>query len=74
MLIIDGPPENTQKWARYPAIPLLYDYMAKGCIVILDDANRKDEKEIIEMWKTEYKDLKGKYINSEKGAYYIVKK
>ena len=74
MLIIDGPPGNTQKWARYPAIPLLYDYMAKGCIVILDDTNRKDEKEIIEMWKTEYKDLKGEYINCEKGAYYLVKK
>ena len=71
MLIIDGPPGSTQNLARYPALPLLYKYLAKGCIIILDDAIREEEKEIMKMWASSYKDLVYEYINTEKGAYII---
>lgn len=50
MLIIDGPPRIIQKNARYPALPLLIDKFSDDCIIILDDANRTDEKTIIDMW------------------------
>lgn len=50
MLIIDGPPRIIQQNARYPALPLLLDKLSDDCIIILDDANRTDEKIIIDMW------------------------
>jgi len=73
LLIIDGPPGSTQKLARYPALPLLYKYLAKGCVIILDDAVREDEKEIMKMWAAKYKNLQFDYLDNEKGAYYIKK-
>lgn len=52
LLIIDGPPGNTQKLARYPAIPLLYEYFSDRTIILLDDTKRVDEKIIIKDWIT----------------------
>lgn len=54
LLIVDGPPGKTQKHARYPALPLLYDRLSNGATVILDDYFRTDETEITEMWAKEY--------------------
>ena len=52
LLIIDGPPGNTQKLARYPAIQLLYEYFSVRTIILLDDTKRVDEKIIIKDWIT----------------------
>ncbi len=68
MLVIDGPPFKTSKHVRYPALPLLYDYLSDNAIIILDDANRKDESEIIELWIKLYPNLKLKFIDSDKGV------
>lgn len=54
LLLIDGPPGPLQKESRYPALPLLYPYLSENCTVILDDANRTDERSIIERWLKEY--------------------
>ena len=50
MLIIDGPPGSTQSLARYPAVPLLHHYFSDKMIILLDDANRKDEVVIVQKW------------------------
>lgn len=50
MLIIDGPPASLQKFSRYPAIPLLKEFLADDYLILLDDTNRKDEKEIVQRW------------------------
>lgn len=50
LLIIDGPPGTTNPMARYPALPILNKYLSENCVVILDDANRNDEKAIIKEW------------------------
>lgn len=55
LLLVDGPPARTQKHARYPAVPMLYDYLSQNCEVFLDDINRKEEIEILELWKTQYR-------------------
>ena len=73
MLIIDGPPANSSKNARYPAIPLLIEKLNKGSIIVLDDANRKYEKQILTLWKKEYNCFEYEYINNSKGAYIIKK-
>lgn len=54
MLVVDGPPGNTQNVARYPAMPVLYDRLAGDCVVMLDDYNRKDEQQAVQMWKDKY--------------------
>jgi predicted O-methyltransferase YrrM len=53
VLIVDGPPSATGPLARYPALPLLGDYLSDRALVVVDDANRKDEKTIMRRWKSE---------------------
>jgi len=50
LLIVDGPPGYLQKLSRYPAVPLLKELFAEECSIMLDDTNRKDEKEIVQKW------------------------
>lgn len=50
MVIVDGPPKATGEDARYPAIPLLSEYLADSAIIVMDDYQRKDEQHIASMW------------------------
>lgn len=52
LIIVDGPPATTGKWARYPALPIVLETLPH-CEVhfVLDDYYRKEEKELIEEWK-----------------------
>jgi predicted O-methyltransferase YrrM len=68
MLVIDGPPGFLQHHSRYPALPLLFDRLAEGCVVFLDDAARPDEREIVEMWQMEFPTIEHEYINAERGC------
>jgi hypothetical protein len=75
LLIVDGPPSTIQKQARFPAYPVLKDEMNTNSHIYLDDADREDEEGIIEEWITEYEELKGEHIRTEKGTFhFIVKK
>lgn len=53
MLVIDGPPGYIQKNSRFPAIPVLADRLANGVVIFLDDADREDERMIVDRWKSE---------------------
>ena len=68
MLIVDGPPESTQKLARYPALPLLIDSLSDDAIIILDDGNREGEQEIVKLWLAEFPGFIHQKIESEKGT------
>ena len=68
MVVIDGPPGFIQKNSRYPALPLLYERLADGCVIFLDDAAREDEKNIVELWLAEYPAMKHQYIDVERGC------
>lgn len=54
LLIVDGPPVKTQRHARYPALPLLSRYFADRVTIVLDDAARTSETEILERWRKEF--------------------
>jgi predicted O-methyltransferase YrrM len=60
LLVIDGPPayQPGQQEARYPALPVLYPHLSPHCTIILDDANRPGELEIVKRWLAEYPDFK----------------
>jgi len=55
LLIVDGPPADGpgQGAARAPALPALQEDLAPGATVILDDAVRPGESEVLERWERE---------------------
>lgn len=52
LLVVDGPAQhdNPYPMVRYPALPVLLDHLNPGAYILLDDANRGDERAIIEAW------------------------
>ena len=53
LVVCDGPPEAT-RGGRYGALPLLRDRLAPGCRILLDDASRPGETEILSRWEREF--------------------
>ncbi|MBK7820161.1 MAG: class I SAM-dependent methyltransferase [Tessaracoccus sp.] len=53
LLLVDGPPATTDEHARYPALPLLRRVLAAEAYVVVDDANRRAETEMIAFWQEE---------------------
>lgn len=54
LLVVDGPPERSGKYARYPAIPYFFDQISNQGYVFLDDMIRSDEKAAAKAWAEEY--------------------
>lgn len=50
LVVIDGPPAATGPKARYPALPNIIERLAPHASVILDDAHRQDELDIVDSW------------------------
>ncbi len=53
LVICDGPPAQI-KGGRYGLLPVMSEYLNDDCIIMLDDASRKEEVEIADRWKNEY--------------------
>lgn len=51
-VVCDGPPRRT-KGGRYGLIPIMKEKLTPNCVILLDDANRKDELEIAARWANE---------------------
>ena len=73
LFIIDGPPDNIQKMARYPALPLLIDTLSDDAIIIIDDASREDEGNMVKAWLEEFKNFDYEWYNTEKGTIILTK-
>lgn len=54
VLLVDGPPGGTGPHARYPAMPLLGPHLSDDSLVVVDDADRRDEREILGFWADEW--------------------
>lgn len=75
LLFVDGPPGTTCTNARYPAIPLVFSFFYQSYIdVVLDDANRKDEKAVVKLWREFWSkglySISDAFFQSEKGIYF----
>lgn len=66
VVCIDGPPGSLHELARYPALPLLHQYLTKSATILLDDGARIDEKAIAEKWIVEF-NLEYEYLPGFKG-------
>lgn len=55
LLLVDGPPGYGDGMARsrHPALPALAERLAPGALVVLDDADREGESEILDRWEEE---------------------
>jgi len=50
LVIVDGPPESTGTWARYPAFPLLQGALNESAVILVDDMGRGDERSMVDAW------------------------
>jgi hypothetical protein len=75
LVLIDGPPGATGPLARLPAVPLLLNHLGKHQLdIVLDDYNRKEEKDTVIRWKKQF-DKRGlaydeEVVPCEKGAFF----
>ena len=55
LLLVDGPPGYGEGMSRsrYPPLPALEARLAPGALVILDDAEREGEREVLDAWERE---------------------
>jgi hypothetical protein len=52
LVICDGPPGDTPG-GRYGLLPILGQRLSKGSVILLDDATRPGEAEVLRRWKAE---------------------
>jgi predicted O-methyltransferase YrrM len=74
LLIVDGPPYSTASLARYPALPRFWPRLAPGAVIVVDDANRPDERAMVARWLSEFPGLHAESIPHEKGTVIITRK
>lgn len=67
LLVIDGPPAELAPMARYPAGPELFPRLSNRALVLLDDADRPDEEEIVKRWVRAFPQIKARHLQTEKG-------
>lgn len=65
LLIVDGPPAWEDRFARHPALPLLWDHLNDGAVILLDDTARPGEKGVVTDWIALYP---GRLIRTHVGA------
>ncbi len=67
LLVIDGPPAGGDSQARFPALPRLRARLAPGFAVMLDDADRPGEREVVARWLKLDPTLQAEWLPCEKG-------
>lgn len=50
LLLVDGPPKSSGPLARYPALAMFRPYLSTAAAIVLDDADRDDELEMMAGW------------------------
>lgn len=54
LLLIDGPPGSLGRQIRYPALPVLWSRLHAESMIVVDDADRPEEKAVVERWLREF--------------------
>ncbi len=67
LLLVDGPPGMDHRLARLPAVPQLHDRLAANCVILVDDARRADEQEMVRQWMAQMPGWSREYFETEKG-------
>ena len=67
MLIVDGPPFETQDKSRYPAFSYFLPKLSPSAVIIVHDAFREAESAIVHDWLRGHPEFSKEMIDSEKG-------
>ncbi|HEV7472429.1 MAG TPA: hypothetical protein VGN90_00165 [Pyrinomonadaceae bacterium] len=67
LVVCDGPPGKT-KGGRYGLLPVFGDRLRKGAVIVLDDADRPGEVELVNRWQGEL-DLDVEFFNKSAGSF-----
>lgn len=68
LVFVDGPPASNGSYARFAALPLIYERLAADCILVLDDLVREDEQRVFERWLQMYPEFSSAVLDLEKGV------
>ena len=68
LLIVDGPPRWLQRLARYPALPITIGKLGPAATILIDDARRPDEQEMVGRWVFEFPGFRRFNLDHEKGT------
>lgn len=68
LLVIDGPPSGTNPDARYPALENLLPLLSPKATIILDDANRADERKLADSFLAALPKHRMRFLHHEKGT------
>jgi len=52
-VVCDGPPGDTPG-GRYGLLPLLQEWLAPACLILLDDLERQEEQAVAESWTAQF--------------------
>ncbi|MFI6574974.1 O-methyltransferase [Nocardiopsis sp. NPDC050513] len=74
LVFVDGPPQATGRHARYPAVPAVLPHCTEDAVIVLDDADRPDERAIGDRWLAEHPGLQRTEEHTEKGAHVFSRK
>lgn len=73
LLVIDGPPASYGSMARYPALPLIANLLSDNAVILVDDANRDSESEMVRQWLKRFINFQLEYSDNEKGVFILKK-
>lgn len=71
LVICDGPPSAT-RGGRYGLLPVVKRRLAQDAIILMDDVERPDERDIIERWEKQFSVSREEHRTAS-GAYAIVR-
>ncbi|OLT28415.1 methyltransferase [Nocardiopsis sp. CNR-923] len=74
LVFVDGPPQATGRHARYPAVPAVLPHCTEDAVIVLDDADRPDERAIGDRWLAEHPELQRSEEHTEKGTHVFTRK
>ncbi|MFN8102924.1 MAG: class I SAM-dependent methyltransferase [Acidimicrobiia bacterium] len=75
LLVVDGPPTaGASPTARGPALDVVCDRLAPGARVLVDDALRPGEQEVMVRWGRDHPDVEFAYLLTQNGAALGVKR
>lgn len=73
LAVIDGPPSAIGPQSRFPALPVLYESLLPGAMVILDDFDRDSEQTAGKNWIDLYPDMENSSLRHMRGTLVLTK-
>lgn len=74
ILFVDGPAKIDGKLMRYPAFPVFLEKLSEGAVIILDDADRKQDATMIGQWLKEFEGFEKESFSTQKGTVILRKR